>query len=324
MIISRETLISESNKTGFRPEILEKVIRLMDLLNEFSNHDFLKSRIALKGGTGLNLFYFDLPRLSVDIDLNYVGSPAREIMLVERPEILKAFEEIFHRKNYQTMRQPSEHAGGKWAVSYKSELIQSGRLEVDLNFIARVPLWPISILDSIKIGPYQAKSVAVLDYYDLMGGKLSALFSRHKSRDLFDTYAFFKHTREIDVRKLKLALLIYGAAARIDLRKITLEHLNFEPNELKNMLIPVLRKTEVQDSSELKEWASRLIELCKTNLAEIINFNPSELAFLSSIIDHGELMPELITNDLKLRGLINLNPVLQWKCLNVKQHKNKA
>ncbi len=323
MIISRETLVSESNKTGFRPEILEKVIRLMDLLNEFSNHDFLKSRIALKGGTGLNLFYFDLPRLSVDIDLNYVGSHDREIMLAERPEILSTIEDLFSRKNYQTMRQPSEHAGGKWSVSYKSELVQSARLEVDLNFIARVPLWPISILDSIKIGSYQAKSVAVLDYYDLMGGKLCALFARHKSRDLFDTYAFFKDTKKIDVKKLKLALIIYGAAARIDLRKITLEHLNFDPNDLKNMLIPVLRKTEIQESSEIRAWASQLINSCKVSLAEVINFNASELEFLGRIIEQGDLVPELLTDDQNLIDLIKLNPAIQWKCLNIKQHKAK-
>ena len=36
--------------------------------------DYLeKNRLVLKGGTALNLFFFDLPRLSVDIDLNYVG-----------------------------------------------------------------------------------------------------------------------------------------------------------------------------------------------------------------------------------------------------------
>ncbi len=81
MNFSRETLIAEANRTGFRAEILEKVIRLIlekvirliDLLNSFSNDEYLASRIALKGGTALNLFHFDLPRLSVDIDSNYIG-----------------------------------------------------------------------------------------------------------------------------------------------------------------------------------------------------------------------------------------------------------
>ena len=70
MKVSKERLSTVAMQTGFRPEILEKVIRLMDLLNGIFNDDYLASRLALKGGTALNLFYFDLPRLSVDIDLN--------------------------------------------------------------------------------------------------------------------------------------------------------------------------------------------------------------------------------------------------------------
>jgi hypothetical protein len=45
----------------------EKVQRLLELLVSLRSHPFLKERIALKGGTALNLFVFRLPRLSVDI-----------------------------------------------------------------------------------------------------------------------------------------------------------------------------------------------------------------------------------------------------------------
>ncbi len=58
MKISPERLEQEATQTGFRPEILEKVMHLMHLLNHFSEDVFLSSRIALKGGTALNLFYF--------------------------------------------------------------------------------------------------------------------------------------------------------------------------------------------------------------------------------------------------------------------------
>ena len=78
---SRELLLTESQSAGFRPEILEKVLHLIGLLNAFNSHPFLKDRLALKGGTALNLFLFDLPRLSVDIGFNYVGSPDRKTML---------------------------------------------------------------------------------------------------------------------------------------------------------------------------------------------------------------------------------------------------
>ena len=48
------------------------------------------ARLVLKGGTALNLFLFDLPRLSVDIDVNYIGSADRDVMLEERPTVDRA------------------------------------------------------------------------------------------------------------------------------------------------------------------------------------------------------------------------------------------
>lgn len=60
-----------SSSTGFNPLLLEKVLYLMQLLRSLNSHPYLKGRWTLKGGTALNLFIFRLPRLSVDIDLNY-------------------------------------------------------------------------------------------------------------------------------------------------------------------------------------------------------------------------------------------------------------
>ncbi|OGT39956.1 MAG: hypothetical protein A3E81_02230 [Gammaproteobacteria bacterium RIFCSPHIGHO2_12_FULL_36_30] len=322
MNISKETLLAESNRAGFRAEILEKVIRLIDLLNAFSNDIFLKSRIALKGGTALNLFYFDLPRLSVDIDLNYIGNIHREQMLLEKPKLISTIEKICSDKKYKTLRQPSEHAGGKWVLSYKSKLIQQGQLEIDLNFISRVSLWKVTHLNSIQIGNYQANKIPVLDYYDLIGGKLSALFSRHKSRDLFDTYTIFTHSKKLDMEKMKCAFLIYGAASRTDIRKISLDHLNFDANELKNMLLPVLRNEEIKEAKNLKSWAKKLINICKENLSDIIAFNHNELDFLTNVIDHGKIIPELITKDKNIINAIHMHPVLLWKIINVKKYNN--
>ena len=62
-----------ANATGFEADNLEKLLRLRELLTEFHKHPFLRGKLVLKGGTALNLFYLDLARLSVDIDLNYVA-----------------------------------------------------------------------------------------------------------------------------------------------------------------------------------------------------------------------------------------------------------
>lgn len=87
MNLTMQDLQREAGATGFPVETLEKAIRLVSLLNVLRSHPFLKTRLALKGGTALNLFVFDVPRLSVDIDLNYIGAVDRQTMLVERPKV---------------------------------------------------------------------------------------------------------------------------------------------------------------------------------------------------------------------------------------------
>jgi len=88
--ISGEKLTAEAAATGFRTEVLEKVVQLFGLLGTLWGHPSIKSNLALKGGTALNLFIFDAPRLSVDIDLNFIGTEDLEEMLAERPKIEKA------------------------------------------------------------------------------------------------------------------------------------------------------------------------------------------------------------------------------------------
>ena len=75
-----------AESTGFRAETVEKVLHLLKLLDALNSHPFLKGKWVLKGGTALNMFMLDLPRLSVDIDLNYIGMLNREGMLMDRPK----------------------------------------------------------------------------------------------------------------------------------------------------------------------------------------------------------------------------------------------
>ena len=72
---------------------------LLRLLEGFQAHPFLKGRLALKGGTALNLFEFNVPRLSVDIDLNYIGAIDLEKMQAERPKIEQALKAVCQRES---------------------------------------------------------------------------------------------------------------------------------------------------------------------------------------------------------------------------------
>ncbi len=105
-MISKETLLAEAAAAGFRPETLEKALLLISLLDSFNRHPFLKKRLALKGGTALNLFVFNVPRLSVDIDLNYVGAPDKDTMLKERDDLAQAARSVCEREGMTIVSHP--------------------------------------------------------------------------------------------------------------------------------------------------------------------------------------------------------------------------
>ena len=68
-------------------DTLEKVCRLRDILQFFDQSEFLRNCLALKGGTAINLLFFNLPRLSVDIDLDLCQNLPKDEMLTLRKKI---------------------------------------------------------------------------------------------------------------------------------------------------------------------------------------------------------------------------------------------
>jgi predicted nucleotidyltransferase component of viral defense system len=321
MKISGQQLNKDAAASGYRPEILENVFHLLNLLNGFQSHPFLKGRLALRGGTALNLFHFDVPRLSVDIDLNYIGAADREVMLQERPKVEQAIQAVCGREGMTVMRMPSDHAGGKWQLRYASAVNETGVLAVDLNFMFRVPLWPVAPRDSRRIGSYQAKGIPVLDLHELAAGKLAALLARHASRDLFDAHGLLRGAG-LDAGKLRLGFIVYGALNRKDWRTVRVEDVKFAAAELLNELRPVLRTAAAQEMAEPPEWANSLVSECRRALAAVLPFTDAEREFLDRILDHGEINPALLTSDPDMAARIAAHPMLQWKAQNVRQHKS--
>src|ERR1700676_1268625 len=119
---SAQTLQRIASETGHQAATIETVLRLMDLLQEIARDEVLASRLVLKGGTALNMFHLGLDRLSVDIDLNYVGALDRTAMEAERPALEAALNRLLTAQGYAVRRQPDEHAGGKWLARYASAL----------------------------------------------------------------------------------------------------------------------------------------------------------------------------------------------------------
>ena len=306
-----------ADKTGFNIYVVEKVVHLLNLLNMINSHPVLKGKLALKGGTALNLFIFDMPRLSIDIDLNYIGALDLQEMTTDRPKIDQALTAVFQREGFIIKREPVEHAGGKWRLNYRSCMGESANLEVDLNYMFRQPLWDVTSKDSHRLGNFQAKNIPVFPVCELFAGKLAALFSRHQTRDLFDAHQLLNYDKKIDLKDLRLAFIVYGAMNRKDWRTNSLEDISFDSVELKQQLFQVLR---LEEKDGVDRFGQSLVQECQQKLSCIFPLLPHEIKFLKLIREKGEIEPSLLTKDNDLQERIKRHPMLLWKAMNTRKY----
>jgi len=322
--LALDDLQREAAVTGFSADMLEKASRLLSLLDAVRVHPFLGPRIVLKGGTALNLFVLDLPRLSVDIDLNYTGTLSREVMLAERPKVDQAIHAVCAREELGVRRVPDEHAGGKWRLTYTSAAGRPGNLELDMNFLLRTPLWPVKTLDSRPLSSFRASRVPVLDIHELAAGKLAALLSRRASRDLFDTCQLLRRS-DLDLVKLRLAFAVYGAASRRDWRTVAVDDVKGEAAELQRRLLPTLRGPGLPSPGAATQlWLEELVKECRDRLSLVLPLTGEEREFITRLNDDGEIHPELLSVDGAMQELIRSHPALQWKALNVRRYRGTA
>ena len=317
MNMDRDFLARIAAETGFRGEMLEKVAQLLNLLRAIREDAFLRSRLALKGGTALNLFHFELSRLSVDIDLNYIGSADRETMVAERPDLEARLSALCEREGYVIRHTPdTQFAGGKWQLRYAAARGGQGNIEIDINYMFRIPLWPLTAKSSVAIGAQQVEDLMLMDIHELAAGKLAALLDRSAARDLYDAVRLLSMP-EIDHGCLRAALVVYVGMNPHNLIDAKPDALNVSAEEVADRLTPLLRRGEVGNSPpEVRAYTERLLAQCKEALSPLLPFRPQEREFLTVLAKMGEIRPELLTDDRELGNRIQQQPMLLWRVQN--------
>jgi len=290
----------------------------MALLDALNSHPFLKTRIALKGGTALNLFHFDVPRLSVDIDLNYIGAAGLDTMLAERPKLEQAVQAVCSREGLTIKRMPSEHAGGKWRLTYVTSAGSSGNLELDVNFMLRTPLWAPNVTPCFPVGSFKAAPLAVLDLHELAAGKLAALLARSANRDIFDSHRLLV-SANLDPTRLRLGFVVYGGINRKDWQTVSAEDVKGDPADAPHDLVPMLRSDLAPARGEVRAWVDQLVAECRERLAIVLPLAAHEIEFLGQLNSLGNIAPALLTAEPELQAIIRDHPGLRWKALNVKK-----
>jgi hypothetical protein len=169
---------------AFEPQAADKVIRLLTVLDRIGRHPLLAPRLCLHGGTALNLFVLGSPRLSVDIDLNYVGSADREVMLAERAGVEQAVIDVAAGLGFSVKAGSPQHAGRSFSLQYQG---QHGpdQVKIDLDYLNRSPLLPPAAKTAML--PTGAEvSFPLNSDIELFAGKTKALLDRVVARDLYD------------------------------------------------------------------------------------------------------------------------------------------
>lgn len=311
MQLDRLTLGRMAKELGFIRDTLEKVCRLADVLKFMESDELLSEVIALKGGTAINLTIFDLPRLSVDIDLDYCRSTDREEMLADRNVITDKISKYMSANGYTlSPKSKNYHALNSFVYEYVNCGGVKDNIKIEINYMLRCHVLSVARRE-VKL-PWNKEKLTVLSVapLEIFASKTVALLTRTAPRDLYDMYNMVKYGLfdESEEAMLRKCAVFYSAiGAECPPEKFALDNVgNFTNQQIKRDLDPVLRKGERFDL----EMAQ--IEVCRY-LAPVLTPTEEEEMFWKAF-GEGRFCPELIFGAAAECANIEKHPMALWKC----------
>lgn len=189
----------------FNPGYYKQVKLLLATLPLVQKHDCF----ALKGGTAMNLFVQNLPRLSVDIDLAYLPLVARDEALGQISNKLDQLAGEIENELVQTTvtKQPVAGVSGKLVVN-----APDAQIKIEPNFVFRGALHPVETRMLCSAAQEEFEQFAesrIVSVADLYGGKICAALDRQHPRDLFDVSLMFEQFGLPD--EIRTAFVVYLA-----------------------------------------------------------------------------------------------------------------
>jgi predicted nucleotidyltransferase component of viral defense system len=168
---------------------------------------------ALKGGTAINFFVRDFPRLSVDIDLVYLP-------LEDRPTTLRGIDAALQRISAKILRalpgvqvREQKHTKENFIIKLTVRAAGGAEVKIEPNTVLRGALHPTSDLNLTPKAVTmfgRSATMRVVSLPDLYGGKLCAALDRQHPRDLFDVHGLFQNEGITD--DIRRAFVIFLAS----------------------------------------------------------------------------------------------------------------
>lgn len=185
-----------------KSDFKKQVELLLDVIGEVVPEE----KFALKGGTAINLFLHEMPRLSVDIDLNYTSIVPRDVFLKDLDELTSNIQHNLKAKNIiSEVKYTKENIPKQIRVFSKDAVIK-----IETNLILRGCVYPTEarkLCSAAEKAFLKSMEINTASFEDLYAGKFCAALDRQHPRDLFDIMLFIEKYEFSE--KLKKAFIVY-------------------------------------------------------------------------------------------------------------------
>ena len=307
---NKQSLAEKAKELSVVRDTLEKVMRLIDILAFFDSSELLGNSLALKGGTAINLIFFDLPRLSVDIDLDFCNNVSREEMLAKREKIGELIEKYMFAAGYsRSPKSKTPHSLDSFVYSYTNAAGVTDNIKIEINYSLRSHVLPTEKKE-IKFDAFGDRFlVNTVSPIEIYAGKTVALLTRAAARDLYDlNYMICSNLfGEKELELYRKCVIFYLAIATQSPPK-ELDYSSIESitaHKIKTDLKPVIR---VKDAFELEEAKKTVTAFLSHNLY----ITEEEQQFLNQF-ESGHYTPELLFDDSEILARIQNHPMAIWK-----------
>lgn len=279
-----------------RERYVDQVRLLVDILPAIAaEEDF-----ALKGGTAINLFYRDLPRLSVDIDLTFLPIKDRAQSLADIDGAMDRIGRAGSKMRGVTSTRIAGGSGGATRVLFQRG---SATVKVETSPVTRGVVFEPEMkrLSSVVEDHFGFAETRLVAFEDLYAGKLHAALDRQHPRDLFDVKLLYEHEGITD--DLFRAFLVYVASS------------NRPPHELLDPnLLPLGDMFETEFSGMTGDAVTIAdLEAVRVRLIQDVRFrlNHNAAQFLRTLVDGA---PDFEAIGLPSAAAL---PAVQWKLRNI-------
>lgn len=265
---------------------------------------------ALKGGTAINLFMRDMPRLSIDIDLTYVLTHGRDeaVKNIKNALTMIAQELKASSSNLRVKPVPSKRNDSITKLIVESN---EAAIKIETNLVLRGAVYPMLTRELSKLAQNQYVTYAeinTLSMADLYGGKLCAALDRQHPRDLFDVKLLLENEGISD--EIRKAFVVYLASHSRPMHELLVPNILDISSVFENQFLGMARIPVTIEA--LVEARRNLIKIIRSSLTS------EERQFLLSIKN--------MSPDWKLIGLPGVAelPAIQWKLINLSKMSKEA